>query len=262
MIKPLKLAVISAFVMSLMATNVEAREVERAFDVGTGGTLKLETSRGSINIGTHSSDQVLVFVEIEGKNEEDMEINFSNSGDDVTITGEQTRESKGFWGGGSNMKVAFNITVPKSYNVDVDTAGGSIKIQDLNGQVDANTSGGSIKLGRIDGLVDVNTSGGSIKVDEVTGTIRAHTSGGSIKANISKQPTGDSKLTTSGGSIKVRLAEDIAVDLSARTSGGRVKSDFDINGEVSKRSIRGEINGGGPKLTLKTSGGSVKIMKQ
>lgn len=264
MIKPLKLAVMSAFVMSLMTplgNSAQAREVERSFDVSSGGTLKLETNRGSIRVGTHSSDQVLVRVEIEGKNEDEMDIVMSNSGNDVTVIGEQQKQDSGFWGG-SRLKVAYDITVPKSYNIDVDTAGGSIKIQDLNGRVDANTSGGSIKLGRIDGLVDVNTSGGSIKVDEVTGTIRAHTSGGSIKANISKQPTGDSKLTTSGGSIKVYLAEDIAVDLSARTSGGRVKSDFDVNGETSKRSIRGKINGGGPKLTLKTSGGSVKVMKQ
>ena len=263
MIKPLKLVVMSAFVMSLMAPidDVEAREVKRTFDVSPGGTLKLETSRGSIRVGTHNSDQVLVRVEIDGKNDEDMQIDFSNSGNDVTVIGEQTGESKSYWGGGYNMKVAYDIKVPKSYNLDVETAGGSIKIQDLNGRVDANTSGGSIKLGRIDGIVDVNTSGGSIKVDEVTGIIRAHTSGGSVKATISKQPTGDSKLTTSGGSIKVYLAEDIAVDLSARTSGGRVKSDFDVNGETSKRSIRGTINGGGPELILKTSGGSVKVMK-
>lgn len=263
MIKPLKLAVMSAFVMSLMAPmgDAQAREVEKTFDVSPGGTLKLETNRGSIRVGTHNSDQVSVRVEIEGSNEDDMQIEFSNSGNDVTVIGEQEGQSKGFWGGSNYTKVAFDIKVPKSYNLDVDTAGGSIKIQDLNGRVEANTSGGSIKLGRIDGIVDVNTSGGSIKVDEVTGTIRAHTSGGSVKATISKQPTGDSKLTTSGGSIKVYLAEDIAVDLSARTSGGRVKSDFDVNGETSKRSIRGAINGGGPKLTLKTSGGSVKVMK-
>ena len=162
-------------------------------------------------------------------------------------------------GGGGRSKVEFNIRVPKSYNLDVETAGGSIKIEDLTGKVDAHTSGGSIKLGRIDGLVDVNTSGGSIKVEEVTGTVRAHTSGGSIKASISKQPTGDSKLTTSGGSITVYLADDIAVDLTARTSGGRVRSDFNVNGETTKRSIQGAINGGGPKLVLKTSGGSVKV---
>ena len=260
MITPIKSLAFVTLALSLFVTDADAKVIEKSFDVASGGTLKLETNRGAIRVNTHDKDQVLVEVEIEGRNEDEMEVNFSNSGNDVAITAEQSNQSKGFWGR-NNLKVGFSITVPVNYNVDLDTAGGSIKISDLKGKVDAHTSGGSIRLGRIDGLVDVNTSGGSINVDEVTGTIRAHTSGGSVKATISKQPTGDSKLSTSGGSITVYLAADIAVDLSARTSGGRVSSDINVDGENSKRSIRGEINGGGPKLTLKTSGGSVRVKK-
>jgi hypothetical protein len=66
-------------------------------------------------------------------------------------------------------------------------------------------------------------------------------------------------LTTSGGSVTAYLANDIAVDLDASTSGGRVKSDFMVVGKIKKTSIKGTINGGGPDLKLKTSGGSVRI---
>lgn len=257
MIKPLKLAGFATLALSLFASAVQARTIEKSFDVGDGGLLKLETNVGALKIDTHSASTVLVEVEIDGKNEDKMKVSFDNSGNDVTVTGER-ENNNGFWGS-NRLKVTYHITVPKNYNLDVDTAGGSIRISDLNGKVDAHTSGGSISLGSIDGLVDINTSGGSINVDEVTGTIRAHTSGGSVTAKISKQPTGDSKLTTSGGSITVYLAPDIAVDLSARTSGGRVRSDFDVNGTTKKKSIRGTINGGGPELVLKTSGGSVRI---
>jgi hypothetical protein len=258
MIKPLKLAGFATLALSLFAAAAQARTIEKSFDVGDGGLLKLETNSGALRIDTHSASTVLVEIEIDGKNEDKMKVSFDNSGNDVTIIGER-ENSSGFWGSSSRLKVKYHITVPKNYNLDVDTAGGSIKISDLVGKVDAHTSGGSISLGSIDGLVDINTSGGSINVDEVTGTIRAHTSGGSVTAKISKQPTGDSKLTTSGGSITVYLAPDIAVDLSARTSGGRVRSDFDVNGSIKKKSIKGTINGGGPELVLKTSGGSVRI---
>jgi len=78
---------------------------------------------------------------------------------------------------------------------------------------------------------------------------------------MSEQPQGDSRLTTSGGSVTAYLEASIAVDLSASTSGGRVHSQFDINGSVSKKRIDGEVNGGGPRLVLKTSGGSVNIKK-
>jgi len=52
---------------------------------------------------------------------------------------------------------------------------------------------------------------------------------------------------------------DIAVDIKARTSGGSVKSELAVNGTSKRNRIEGKINGGGPKLDLKTSGGSVRI---
>lgn len=270
MIKPLKLAsptltsfarsftVCATLALSLFATTLQAKTVEKTFDVSSGGLLKLETDVGALRIGTHDLNSVIVEVDIDGRDEDKFEVEFDNSGNDVTVTGTKTDKSRGSWNG-NRLKVSYSIKVPKEYNLAVDTAGGSIKISDLTGSVDAHTSGGSITLGRVDGLVKIKTSGGSINVDEVTGTINAHTSGGSVNATISKQPTGDSKLTTSGGSITVYLAADIAVDLTAKTSGGRVRSDFDVDGSVKKKSIQGTINGGGPALVLKTSGGSVKV---
>jgi DUF4097 and DUF4098 domain-containing protein YvlB len=258
MIKPIKLLGYATLALSLFATGAQAKTINKTFEVGDNGLLKLETNSGSLRIDSHNEDLVKVTVQIDGKDEDLMNVSFDKSGNDVTIIGQRERNYNG-WGRGNRLKVSYKITVPEHYNLDVDTSGGSIKISNLVGTVNAHTSGGSISLGRIDGLVDINTSGGSINVDEVTGTIKAHTSGGSVNAKISQQPSGDSKLTTSGGSITVYLANDIAVDLTARTSGGRVHSDFDVNGEKRKKSIRGAINGGGPKLVLKTSGGSVRI---
>ena len=105
--------------------------------------------------------------------------------------------------------------------------------------------------------------GESITVDEVMGTIKAHTSGGSVKAHISKQPDSDCRLTTSGGSITVHLSADLGLDVNAKTNGGRVNTDFPvaISGEVSKRSMQAQMNGGGPELYLRTSGGSIYLKK-
>jgi hypothetical protein len=260
MTKPAKFLGYATLALSLFATAAQAKVINKSFDVSSNGLLKLETNVGSLKINTHNDNVVKVEIKIEGKDEDSMNVSFDKSDNNVTIIGERERKGNwGGWGNSSRLRVSYRITVPQNYNLDVDTSGGSIGISDLKGKVDAHTSGGSISLGHIDGLVDVRTSGGSISVDEVTGTIKAHTSGGSVSAKISRQPTGDSKLTTSGGSITVYLADDIAVDLTARTSGGRVHSEFDVNGETSKRSINGTINGGGPKLILKTSGGGVRV---
>ena len=106
------------------------------------------------------------------------------------------------------------------------------------------------------------TSGGSIKVDEVLGPIEARTSGGSIRAQLSQQPHGPCHLGTSGGNVEVSLAADIGLQVDARTSGGRVSTDFSVpQGTLDKNSLKGSINGGGPLMTLRTSGGSIRLRK-
>ncbi|MFV2091374.1 MAG: hypothetical protein ACC642_12000 [Pseudomonadales bacterium] len=88
--------------------------------------------------------------------------------------------------------------------------------------------------------VDLQTSGGSIDLD---GT------------------SGNADLKTSGGSVTVFVEPTIAVALDARTSGGRASSELPITvlGSASKDRLEGDINGGGPLLKLRSSGGSVSL---
>lgn len=252
--------IITAAILSVISLVAVAKaqplEMEKSFDVKSGGTFFLKSDAGSVEIESHDSDRVEIKVLKKGRDAEDFEVAFSKDGNDVRVVGE--REDGWGWGNYS-ISVRFIVKVPKDFNVDLKTGGGSINLSDLKGTVEANTSGGSISLGSIEGDVNVQTSGGAIRVEEVAGNIDAHTSGGSINAKISKQPSDDCSLRTSGGSVTVYLAPEIAVDLDASTSGGRVKSEFDVDGTSKKKRISGKINGGGPNLVLKTSGGSVRI---
>lgn len=241
----------------LMATSLQAKTYNEELNVADGGLLKLETDVGAIDIDTHNKDTVLIAVEISGRDEDKMQVNIKKSGDNVKIHGELDRSGVGF--GSTSIRVTYKITLPENYNIDLNTSGGSIDIENLTGKVDAYTSGGSISLEDMHGDVDIKTSGGSLDLDNIIGKINAKTSGGSIKLKLPQNPTKDSKIKTSGGSITAYLAKDVAVNLTAKTSGGRVKSEFAVNGEISKRKIEGTINGGGPELVLKTSGGSVNI---
>jgi len=232
---------------------------------------------------------------------EDFRVDFDHSGKDVTMTLEYKKERFNFWDTvGRYLKVRIYVTVPQKYNIDLRTSGGSIEVDDLEGRVrsrtsggslrfgqiigpvdgktsggsitlegckgdaDVTTSGGSIRIGKVDGDVRAHTSGGGITVDEVMGVIDGKTSGGSITARLSKQPADDCSLKTSGGSITVHLDPEVKVYVDAKTSGGRVSTDFPvtIRGELSKRALRAKINGGGPELYLRTSGGSINIREK
>lgn len=229
---------------------------------------------------------------------QDLEIEMKQSGNDVIIDADYKRSRRFFsWFRKNRLRVRFVITVPSQYNVDLRTSGGSIRVSNLEGEVKTRTSGGSLKfgmikgpvtgktsggsivlkgcvgdaevrtsggsitIGKVEGDVFAHTSGGSIRVEEVMGLLKASTSGGSIRALISRQPKGDCRLTTSGGSITLYLDSSMNVDLDAKTSGGRVRTNFPVtmSGVISRRKLKGQVNGGGPEMYLRTSGGNITI---
>lgn len=148
-------------------------------------------------------------------------------------------------------------------DVQVRTSGGSIRFGAIRGFVSGRTSGGSIKGTDCNGGTDVRTSGGNIWLGGIGKNVNARTSGGSIQAVMKTQPQSECSLRTSGGGITCTLTPDVTVDLEAKTSGGRVSTDFAvesvIQGKVPKNRLEGRINGGGPLLKLRTSGGNIHL---
>ena len=304
--------------------------IEKSFQVTSGGRLTIDADRGSIEVRTADRDLVDIKIERRVKKNgkwsveevlEDFAITFDQSDDGVTIRAKHAREILRRWSRERNrLQVKFLITVPQRYNVDLKTAGGGISVEELEGEVRSETAGGSLRIGKIKGSVwgrtaggsiklegtegdadvktsgggitigsvagaveaktaggsiridratgnvNARTSGGGITVEEVMGSINAKTSGGSIKAYISGQPEGDCSLETTGGSVTAYLVEDIAVDVDARTSGGNVSTDVPVTtvvqGKMSRNRLQGAINGGGPLLKLRTSGGGIRLRQK
>lgn len=226
---------------------------------------------------------------------EDLVFAYEISGADVTITMKWKDDQRPR---NVNLSARHTLLIPNRYHLDVQTAGGKIHGEDIHGNVIANTSGGGIRFGRVngdikartsgggitvadvEGNVEVKTSGGSIQVGNVagnvaastsgggiklgavTGEVQGSTSGGSISAELVAQIAQPLELSTSGGGIKLAVPGDFKADLDARTSGGGVDCELPIQGTIKRSSIAGQLNGGGPKVTLRTSGGSIKVSKR
>lgn len=275
-----------------MAAFQQPATVRGSYDVGAGGTLRVEASFGSIEVTASSGNSVDVKVvrEVRDRFDDDEariisehQVEMSQSGSDIIVTTTVSDAARDRWNEDYNttpLNVRLEISVPRAYNVDLDTRAGNISVNDLdgevrtetgggnlefgniNGSVWAHTAGGNIDIGDVDGNVDVETSGGNIHIDRAGGEVRAETSGGNISANITRQPAGDCRLSTSAGTISVTLAAGIGVDIDASTSIGGVSSDFDVDGRVTRNSISGSINGGGPELHLRTSAGRIRIRER
>ncbi len=155
-----------------------------------------------------------------------------------------------------------NIAAARA-NVTFGTSGGDVAVGDAAANVTAKTSGGDIEIKRAAGNIVAHTSGGSVSIGEAHGVIDASTSGGSIEARLAQRPGGDSQLKTSGGGITLSIAPSVAVDIDAHTSGGEIETDVPVTllGKQSESTLNGKLNGGGPRVVLRTSGGDIRLRK-
>ena len=224
----------------------------------------------------------------------DFEILIVQDGNQITTSAK--REGIGWtrmFRSDSNISVSFKVYVPTESIVDARTSGGSVSAEDLANAVKLRTSGGSVTAKNVHGEVDLHTSGGRVNIHNLSGNISARTSGGSITAD---RIVGKAELRTSGGSITI---ENSAAKVSARTSGGGIRAHFlrfnddielhtsggnirielprsdhfdleltgnrvqtelhNFTGNSERNKIVGRIGDGGPRISARTSGGSVSL---
>lgn len=201
-------------------------------------------------------------------------VDLTTSGGDITVSDLNGQVHAKTSGGDVSLGRINNIVDAHTSGGDVSlagshasallsTSGGDIKVGDAAGSLNVRTSGGSIDIRRAESDLKAHTSGGSIEIGDAGGSIDASSSGGSIRARLFRQPRADSKLSTSGGGITIHVAPNVALDVDAHTSGGDVASDLPVTilGKQNDSSLNGKLNGGGPKLVLRSSGGDIRLQK-
>lgn len=202
---------------------------------------------------THSVGHTVVV-----KMPKSLNLQLTTSGGDIQvreITGAATISTSG-----GDVKVTDLIGVLKA-----STSGGDLVLSSITGKIYASTSGGDIKVNTVSGVTEVSTSGGDVNVKNAKGFVDASTSGGDIYVDIRKECDGV-RASTSGGDLVVNLPAATALNLDARTTGGRVSITDDLEvsfkGTMKKDKVDGKINGGGPDVHLRTSGGDIRISGQ
>ena len=228
-----RIAVLTLIVLLVLPIAATAgTRIEKKLDLSSGGTFRLDTDAGSVSIVGGSSDGAEVVVTSKRDDiEEHFKLSFEDSGNEVRVRVER-RGSRVFNWFRSGPSMHFEIRVPKEVRVLVDTSGGRIELEAIDGDVDLDTSGGSITVEDVRGKVVADTSGGAIRIREVWGDVRADTSGGSISISMID---GNVVADTSGGGISMN---DVSGDIVADTSGGGISI------EEAGGSVRADTSGG------------------
>lgn len=195
-------------------------------------------------------------------------VDLKTSGGNIEVAGLTGQQKMKTSGGNIRIEQIIGTVVAKTSGgnisldnidgkVDVYTSGGNIKANNITKELIARTSGGNINLSKVQDQIDVSTSGGSIYLDEVSGSVKARTSGGNIKANIINL-TDNLELKTSGGSINCIIPSGLGLDLDL--SAFNIDTPLlNFTGTAKKNRIIGQVNGGGIKVNLSTSGGNVVL---
>ena len=275
--------------------------VMKTFAVGSGGLLSLKTNVGSIhvNVGETSDVSVEVLVHIEDGTPDEAALQNKNAQLNCTQNGNNVDFLAEFHRLNGRLGIEFRILVPRTYNVKLKsgagnisidgmegetyaetsggelsfkrivghvsgrTAGGNINAAEIRGTVSVSTAGGSIAIEHVTAGVVAQTSGGSIRIEDLGGEIEATTKGGSVAARMSNQIVDDCYLTTLAGNVIVELNQASAFDIDAETRAGSIVTEFPITmrGKLRGNSCKSSINGGGPKLILRSSAGDIHLRK-
>lgn len=226
--------------------------VTRTFDVSPGGALELDSHAGSITVTAWDQNRVRV--------EESIRMRRYSRSEAEAYVGRTTYTEQD---GSVRVRTPedhdgtehdFTVQVPRRYDVDVQTHGGSVTLDGMQGTAKGRTSGGSIRVERVTGAVDITTSGGSLEIDAVDGDVNGTTAGGSIGA---RDVTGRLDVRTAGGSIEVR---DIGGAVDAKTAGGSIRAES-VRGPLTVRTAGGdiEVRDAAQDVTAATAGGDVDL---
>jgi hypothetical protein len=140
------------------------------------------------------------------------------------------------------------------------TGSGSVIARAVRGDLDARSGSGDIiaeQHGK--GSVEVSTGSGNIELTGATGPLHVRASSGDI--TLEGTPASDWDVSASSGSVRLRLPSKGGFDLDLRSSSGRIESavPISVTGSQSRREIKGQVRGGGPRVHVSTSSGGIVV---
>jgi hypothetical protein len=237
-------------VSSDLTGSVAARDGQR---------LHLVTDLGNIIIKTQNSGKVDYKVRLEADaSQKDAKQLLKN----FIVTAIPTAEGVYFRGqslgrhASGRLWVTVELSVPRNFNLDVQTGGGNIETEDLIGFATLATAGGNIVMGNVGGPAHLSTDGGHITVKNVAGALGASTGGGHITTGVIG---GSAILHTDGGHIRVTSVEGTA---RVSTGGGNVSVEHS-GSELVAETVGGQIEVGETAglVQAKTGGGGIRVVR-
>ena len=258
----IRTAKIAVFLIALCA-GAFADDWSKQYNVTDKPELQVTASDARINLNAWDKNQIDVKVHTVGyKIPDDLQVNAEQTGNTVRV---DLHSRSHFCVGLCIRTVEVTIQVPKNALVNAKTSDGRIEATDLSGTMRLRSGDGRITGRNLSGNLDAETSDGRIEVDGRFDQLRVRTGDGrvSVRVDYGSKMASDWSITTGDGGVQLELPADLAANLDVHTSDGHIDSDLpvEVQGSLARNSLRGKLNGGGPRLEVHTGDGSIRLQR-
>jgi hypothetical protein len=237
------------------------RTIEKSFPLTMGGRLSLvlETG-GELEITGWDKPEISVTIDIGGDDADKADVEFDQKPSFLSIRSDCRKKRH------VELDMRFTIKAPQRCDVRIDSKGGAITIEGIEGDLSGKTMGGALELTGVKGTIGLETMGGSVKVEDSEADGTVSTMGGSV---LIRGVKGNLKGSTMGGTITYdnaageeaagRSAAPDDKELHLSTMGGDLKI-ASTDKKVSGTTMGGDIDVGRAKeVSMTTMGGDISI---
>ena len=178
----------------------------------SGGTLTLDLKTGgNVIIAGWDKPEIVVRASLGGRDWRETEVRLEPSD-----AGARLESDYSVRGNSQSSREAFQINVPRKYNVRISSAGGGLSITGVDGTFTGQTGGGEIDIQKANGEVDIRTGGGEVHVSDsrLDGTVS--TGGGVVRiegnaGNLNGESGSGPVIYTKSGGTSIRHENGVTV---------------------------------------------------
>jgi hypothetical protein len=187
------------------------QQIDTTFAVRSGATLELESEHGSVVVNTWDRQAVRV------RTLTPVRIRPRISYEDGIVEVEMNPR-------GRSENVALEITLPRSFHVNLEGVNFAATVDGVQGNVAVETMQGAVNVRGVTGNIDIEAVNGEVAVDNSRGDIVVEATNQNVRlTNI----RGNIEVETTNGSITMLRAESSMVEVS--TVNGIVQYDGTVN---------------------------------
>jgi len=209
----------------------------------TAGDVTIDTRKGNIKVSDTNGN-----VKISGHGGE---VNVSSASGGLTLDGE-------FYGPIRADKVAKGVRII-SQRTD-------LTLTQLSGHME--TGSGNLEIADAPGNLSLRTNSYDVNIENAGGKVKVENRNGNVEVRFSTPPKEDVEISNSSAGITLSLPESSSFDIVADCHSGDINSEFSADSLKKTSTQSGDShlegkygNSRGPKITLKTSYGSISLRR-